>query len=120
MNRRDALTWIFGAAAAPIIESADVNVLPKETGGPLLLVITLPQDCLPPNQDQMKHIHDKMTALVPSVPVAILAPGMRLEAIYRTPPAKIHERIGEYEITKWYDPALGDWVVADSNKIGSA
>ena len=120
MNRREALTLIFGAAAAPIVEGSDVNVLPKETGGPLMLVVSLDKELVMPGQETIDRITDKLRELVPGVPVAILAPGMRMEAIYRTPPAKIHARLGDYEITKWYDPALGDWVVSDPKKIGSA
>lgn len=87
MNRREALTWIFGSAAAPLVEAADVNVLPKEVGGPLMLVVSFTDRNVEISENQAKAIRDKIGALVPGVPVVVLAPGMRLEAIYRTPPA---------------------------------
>lgn len=95
MTRRDALTAIFGTAAAPLVEAADVNVLPKEAGGPLMLVVSFDKEFYAIDQATIARIRSKFAELVPGIPVAVLAHGMRLEAIYRTPPVKIHEKIGE-------------------------
>lgn len=111
MNRREALTWIFGTAAAPLVEAADVNVLPKETGGPLMLVVSFDKDCGSLiDVEAVGRIRDKFRELVPGIPVAVLAPGMRLEAIYRTPPVKVIERIGDCERTWIYEPGSGERV----------
>lgn len=103
MNRREILTAIFGATVAPTIEAADTNVIPKEDGNPLLLVVSFDKDTCHVGDENVKNIKNIFNDLVPGIPVAVLAPGMKLEAVYKTPPVKIHERLGTYEKTVWYD-----------------